>query len=165
MHLNIVIQIVGSRGDVQPFVALGKTLREVHGHRVRIATHAAFKSLVEKEALEFFSIGGNPEALMKFMVSNPGLVPHYESLRSGDVSKQQACVYETLKGCWRSCIEAGDGLGPRPRNEDYASLRERSAAQENGKPFIADVIIANPPSFAHVHCAERLGIPLHLMFT
>ena len=32
-------------------------------------------------------------------------------------------------------------------------------------PFVADAIIANPPSFAHVHCAERLGIPLHLMFT
>ena len=32
-------------------------------------------------------------------------------------------------------------------------------------PFVADAIIANPPSFAHIHCAERLGIPLHLMFT
>ncbi|KAG9604261.1 glycosyltransferase family 1 protein, partial [Aureobasidium melanogenum] len=32
-------------------------------------------------------------------------------------------------------------------------------------PFIADVIIANPPSFAHIHCAEKLGIPLHIMFT
>jgi hypothetical protein len=27
-------------------------------------------------------------------------------------------------------------------------------------PFVADAIIANPPSFAHVHIAERLGIPL-----
>lgn len=33
------------------------------------------------------------------------------------------------------------------------------------QPFVADAIIANPPSFAHVHCAERLGVPLHLMFT
>jgi UDP:flavonoid glycosyltransferase YjiC (YdhE family) len=32
-------------------------------------------------------------------------------------------------------------------------------------PFVADVIIANPPSFAHIHCAEALGIPVHLMFT
>lgn len=32
-------------------------------------------------------------------------------------------------------------------------------------PFIADAIIANPPCFAHVHCAEKLGVPLHLMFT
>lgn len=32
-------------------------------------------------------------------------------------------------------------------------------------PFIADAIIANPPSMAHCHIAERLGIPLHIMFT
>jgi len=32
-------------------------------------------------------------------------------------------------------------------------------------PFVADAIIANPVSFAHVHIAERLGIPLHMMFT
>ncbi|KIX09549.1 uncharacterized protein Z518_00629 [Rhinocladiella mackenziei CBS 650.93] len=165
LHLNIVIQVVGSRGDIQPFVALGKTLREIYGHRVRIATHAAFKSLVQREGLEFFCIGGNPEALMKFMVKNPGLLPHYEALRSGDVLKQRKCLYEVLKGCWRSCIEAGDGMGPRPRNEDYAGLREWSSTETNAKPFVADVIIANPPSFAHVHCAERLGIPLHLMFT
>jgi hypothetical protein len=24
-------------------------------------------------------------------------------------------------------------------------------------PFVADAIIANPPSFAHFHCAEKLG--------
>ena len=29
----------------------------------------------------------------------------------------------------------------------------------------ADAIIANPPSMAHFHCAAKLGIPLHLMFT
>jgi hypothetical protein len=32
-------------------------------------------------------------------------------------------------------------------------------------PFVADAIIANPPSFAHIHIAERLGIPLHCFFT
>jgi hypothetical protein len=32
-------------------------------------------------------------------------------------------------------------------------------------PFIADAIIANPPSFAPPHIAEKLGIPLHMMFT
>lgn len=30
---------------------------------------------------------------------------------------------------------------------------------------MADAIIANPPSFAHIHCAEALGVPLHLVFT
>jgi hypothetical protein len=29
---------------------------------------------------------------------------------------------------------------------------------------VADAIISNPVSYAHAHCAEALGIPLHLMF-
>jgi UDP:flavonoid glycosyltransferase YjiC (YdhE family) len=33
------------------------------------------------------------------------------------------------------------------------------------KPFVADAIIANPPAFGHIHCAEKLGVPLHMMFT
>jgi hypothetical protein len=40
--LNVVIQVVGSRGDVQPFIALGKVLEEKYGHRVRLATHPTF---------------------------------------------------------------------------------------------------------------------------
>jgi len=65
--MKIVIQIVGTRGDVQPFVALGLELKRSFGHRVRIATHAVFKEFVEKHELEFFNIGGNPEELMAFV--------------------------------------------------------------------------------------------------
>ena len=61
--LNIVIQVVGSRGDVQPFVALGNELQR-HGHRVRLATHAVFEQFVRKAGLEFYSIGGDPTQLM-----------------------------------------------------------------------------------------------------
>lgn len=61
--LNIVIQVVGSRGDVQPFVALGNELQR-HGHRVRIATHAIFQDFVRQAGLEFYAIGGDPTELM-----------------------------------------------------------------------------------------------------
>lgn len=59
IHLNVVIQVVGSRGDVQPFVALGTELQR-HGHRVRLATHGQFDKFVRESGLEFFSIGGDP---------------------------------------------------------------------------------------------------------
>lgn len=70
VSLNIVIQVVGSRGDVQPFVALGNELQR-SGHRVRIATHDTFKSFVTEANLEFYPIGGDPAALMA--VSDPSL--------------------------------------------------------------------------------------------
>ena len=66
--LNVVIHVVGSRGDVQPFVALGKVLKRKYNHRVRLATHGTFKQFVEENGLEFFNIGGDPAELMAFMV-------------------------------------------------------------------------------------------------
>lgn len=165
--LNVVIHIVGSRGDVQPFVALGKVLRETYGHRVRLATHACFKGFVEENGLEFFNIGGDPAELMAFMVKNPGLMPGFDTLRRGDVGKRRKQIAEMIKGCWRSCIEAGDGSGVQATDQAIENWLE-SAGEDPpnfARPFVADAIIANPPSFAHIHCAERLGIPLHIMFT
>ncbi|RMZ75605.1 hypothetical protein DV737_g5216, partial [Chaetothyriales sp. CBS 132003] len=166
--MNIVIQIVGSRGDVQPFIALGQVLKNKFNHRVRIATHLTFRSFVIENGLEFFSIGGDPAELMAFMVKNPGLMPGMDSLKSGDVGKRRKSIYEMITGCWRSCIEPGDGTGI-PVSDYYVDGRSFdsviSLADPIQRPFIADAIIANPPSFAHVHIAEKMGIPLHLMFT
>jgi hypothetical protein len=167
--LNVVIHVVGSRGDVQPFVALGKTLKSTYGHRVRLATHPTFKGFVEENGLEFFSIGGDPSELMAFMVKNPGLMPGFDSLKSGDVGKRRKGMEEIVLGCWRSCIEAGDGLGAPPRRESGDSFGLEGGINMDtspaDRPFIADAIIANPPSFAHIHIAEKMGIPLHMMFT
>ena len=167
--LNVVIHVVGSRGDVQPFVALGKVLKETYGHRVRLATHPTFRDFVTENGLEFFSIGGDPSELMAFMVKNPGLMPGFDTLRSGDVGKRRRGIAEMVKGCWRSCIETGDGLSgesPRQNVVEWMGYDDGSESPEAAhKPFVADAIIANPPSFAHVHCAEKLGIPLHMMFT
>jgi len=70
--LNIVIQVIGSRGDIQPFIKIAQVLKKEHGHRVRVATHPAFRAFVEEDCgLEFFSIGGNPSELMAFMVCSP----------------------------------------------------------------------------------------------
>jgi sterol 3beta-glucosyltransferase len=49
-----------------------------------------------------------------------------------------------INGCWLSCHS------PCPRT---------------GRTFAADAIISNPPAFAHVHCAEALGIPLLMSFS
>ncbi len=167
-RLNIVIQIVGSRGDVQPFVALGKTLKDTYGHRIRIATHSTFQSFVEENGLEFFSIGGDPAELMAFMVKHPGLMPGFDAVKSGEVSKRRKGIEQILMGCWRSCIEAGDGLGPAPTphaENEPADPAFYVPGDPSKPPFVADAIIANPPSFAHIHLAEKLGIPLHMMFT
>lgn len=155
-QLNIVVMVIGSRGDIQPFLRLGKVLKEQHGHRVRIATHPAFKKFVEQDSgLEFFSVKGDPAELMAFMVKNPGLMPSAQTLMSGEIGRRRNAMNEMLHGFWRACVNATD-------DEDD---RENRKMMDDHNPFVADVIIANPPSLAHIHCAERLGIPLHLLFT
>lgn len=156
-RLNIAIHIVGSRGDVQPFIPIAQMLSQPpYGHRVRICTHASFKGFVEGNGVEFFNIGGDPEALMAYMVKNPGLLPSRESFKAGDVRKRRKEMSEIMHGVWRSCIEAGDGMGPPVTASSTAATSDL---------FVADAVIANPPSMGHIHCAERLGIPLHMVFT
>lgn len=149
--------VIGSRGDAQPFLKIASLLHTEYGHRVRIATHPAFRDFVNKDCpgVEFFSVGGDPAELMSFMVKNPGMIPTVESIKQGDIQKRREAMRTMFQGFWRACINANDGEGD-VRN--VGLLKERD-------PFVADVIIANPPSFAHVHCAEALGIPVHLMFT
>lgn len=155
--LNIAIHIVGSRGDVQPFIPIAQILsKPPYEHRVRICTHPAFKDFVESQGVEFFSIGGDPEALMSYMVRNPGLFPNRKSVRAGDIGKRRAEMWEIINGAWRSCIEAGNGMGDPVKATDVEDVEDL---------FLADAIIANPPSIAHIHCAEKLGIPLHMVFT
>lgn len=128
---------------MQPFIAIGRELQNF-GHRVRLATHGTFKDLVENNGLEFFDIGGDPAELMAYMVRNPGLLPSYQSLQDNNLGSKRATMRNIMERCWLSCYERS-GL--------------------DSEPFVADAIIANPPSFAHVHCAQKLSIPLHIVFT
>ncbi|KAH8746925.1 hypothetical protein F5883DRAFT_584931 [Diaporthe sp. PMI_573] len=84
LPLNIVIQVIDSRGNIQPFIALRNKLQR-YSHRVRIATHNVFKSFVTGSNLEFYPIGGDPAELMAYMVKNPGLLPGMKTLLSGQI--------------------------------------------------------------------------------
>jgi UDP:flavonoid glycosyltransferase YjiC (YdhE family) len=105
---------------------------------------------------------------MAFMVKNPGLMPGIDALKSGEITKRRKGIEQIVLGCWRSCIEAGNGLGP-PVETDLSNESQGGEYSLPGnpedKPFVADAIIANPPSFGHIHIAEKMGIPLHIMFT
>ena len=56
--MHITILTIGSRGDVQPFIALGLGLKQA-GHQVRLATHSNSKSLIDSYGLNFSPIEGD----------------------------------------------------------------------------------------------------------
>ncbi|KAL8029234.1 hypothetical protein ABFX02_14G213800 [Erythranthe guttata] len=137
--LQIVILIVGTRGDVQPFVAIGKKLQD-YGHRVRLATHSNFKEFVLTSGLEFYPLGGDPKILAGFMVKNKGFLPSGPS----EIPIQRNQMKEIINSLLPACKEPDI---------------------ESGIPFKADAILANPPTYGHTHLAEALKIPVHIFFT
>jgi sterol 3beta-glucosyltransferase len=60
--MRIAIIAPGSRGDVQPYLALGKGLQD-SGNDVRLLTHENFESLVKTHQLEYWPLRGNVQAV------------------------------------------------------------------------------------------------------
>jgi sterol 3beta-glucosyltransferase len=58
--MRIAIIASGSRGDVEPFLALGKGLQQA-GHVVRFVAHENFAALVKAHGVEFWPIEGNAQ--------------------------------------------------------------------------------------------------------
>lgn len=138
-RLKVAMLVVGTRGDVQPFLAVAKRLQEF-GHHVRLATHANFRTFVESAGVEFFPLGGDPRVLAGYMARNKGLIPS----APGEISIQRKQLKAIIESLLPACTEP---------------------AIKSGEPFRAQAIIANPPAYGHAHVAEALGVPLHIFFT
>lgn len=67
--MHITCLTIGTRGDVQPFIALCKGLQAV-GHKCRIATHVEYQSWIEEHGIEFRTVNGDPAELMQLCVDN-----------------------------------------------------------------------------------------------
>lgn len=62
--MRITIIATGSRGDVQPYIALGSGLQEA-GHDVRLVSHENYEALVNQHKLEFWSLAGDVQAVVQ----------------------------------------------------------------------------------------------------
>lgn len=138
-RLNIAILVVGTRGDVQPFLAIAKRLQEF-GHRVRLASHVNFRNFVISHGVDFYPLGGDPRVMAGYMARNKGF------LLSGpaEINIQRKQLKEIIDSLLPACTEPD---------------------MDTGVPFKAQAIIANPPAYGHAHVAEALGVPLHIFFT
>ena len=136
MRLNIVILLLGTRGDLQPVLEIAKLLRVEHGHRVRLATHAVYRAEVEAAGIEFFSTGDktDPREMQKRRLLTP---------------KELKAIVPTIK-----------------TEFDEMSRRWWLAAiGEPGDDFVADAVISTMQAFDHTSVAARLAIPLHMLGT
>ncbi|EGF97640.1 family 1 glycosyltransferase [Melampsora larici-populina 98AG31] len=97
--LHITCLTIGSRGDVQPYIALCNELAK-DGHRTRIASHGEYKDWIEGYGIEFVEIGGDPAELMKICVDNGMFTLSF--LKEG-LTKFRGWLDDLLSSAYEAC--------------------------------------------------------------
>jgi sterol 3beta-glucosyltransferase len=80
--MKIIIPTIGSRGDVQPFIALAQGLVQA-GHSVTLASHPVMGPLVESHGVAFAPIGPDIDLAREVAPLRGGGAPRPRS-QSGD---------------------------------------------------------------------------------
>lgn len=70
--MQITIITIGSRGDVQPYLALALGLQAA-GHHVALVTHAAHADFVKARSVPFKPLAGDPRILVEGLVLDRGM--------------------------------------------------------------------------------------------
>lgn len=127
--MRVTLLAIGSRGDVQPYVALGAGLQRA-GHEVRVATHGNFETLVRSHGLEIFPVEGNPKEILEteegraWLDSGPDPLAFFR----GFVRLAKPRAAQMLSDSWRACRGA-------------------------------EAVVYSTLGFAGYHIAEKLGVP------
>lgn len=100
MHIHCLT--IGSRGDVQPYIALCKQLQK-DGHHCTIVSHDEYRDWVREHDIDFKPVGGDPGALMKLSVDNNFFSPQF--YREA-MTKFRHWLDELLRGIMETCWDA-----------------------------------------------------------
>lgn len=97
--MKITCLTIGSRGDVQPYIALCKGLL-AEGHKPRIATHREFQTWIEGHGIEFAPVEGDPSELMRICIQNGTFT--FAFLKEAN-SKFRGWLDELLASAYTAC--------------------------------------------------------------
>jgi sterol 3beta-glucosyltransferase len=100
----ITMLTVGTRGEVQPCIALGLGLKAA-GYRVCIATHAQFESFVRDAGLSSALIEANPQAFLQGEAGRKLLTGGRNPIRTFRTLAQtlQPMLRRLGEQCWEAC--------------------------------------------------------------
>jgi sterol 3beta-glucosyltransferase len=146
--MHITILAYGSRGDVQPYVALGAGLRRA-GHTARLAAPEPFESFVIEYGLEFAPLPGDPAQLMQKMVEEAGA----SLFRLVPVILEYAIPLgiQVLTGARRAC-QRTDGI----IHSFLMTVAGHEVARQLGVPDLSALIF---PVFAPTAAFPNPGFP------
>jgi len=106
MTLRITILAHGSRGDVQPYVAIGRGLHQA-GHRVRLACPVRFEDFVVENGLEFAPLAGDPAELARVLSEKVGT--SYLRAIPALLNYSMPLAVQIIEDCRRAC-QGADGI-------------------------------------------------------
>ncbi|KAF9682756.1 hypothetical protein SADUNF_Sadunf05G0141600 [Salix dunnii] len=87
-RLKIAMLVVGTRGDVQPFLAIAERLQ-------------ACSYFVRSAGVDFYPLGGDPLELAGYMARNKGFIPS----APGEISTQRKQLKAIIESLLAACIE------------------------------------------------------------
>ncbi|KAI5475372.1 hypothetical protein MNV49_001476 [Pseudohyphozyma bogoriensis] len=97
--LRFTCLTIGSRGDVQPYIALCKGLM-AEGHTCKIASHGEYRSWVEGHGIAFEEVGGDPAELMQLMIAHDFFTIAF---MKEAVSRFRGWLDDLLETTWVAC--------------------------------------------------------------
>jgi UDP:flavonoid glycosyltransferase YjiC (YdhE family) len=141
--MRIAIIAPGSRGDVQPYIALGKGLVEA-GDTVRFATHQDFDQLVQTHGLEFWPVEGSIQEIAQTdQMSTLIEKGNFLMLMSQMAKEAQRGAIRLAEGGLAACQDMDLILGGM--GGVYIGL---SLAEKLGLPFIQAYLVPFTPTRA-----------------
>lgn len=129
--MKVLIMTLGTRGDVQPFVALGRGLLAA-GHEVVLTAPHRFAGFVAGHGVPFAGVDDGPMRLMDD-VANTDVIEGGMRARLRQARTMPSMFTQVLEDCW-AVASQGAGAG-------------------------ADVVVHNGQIIAGQHVAEALGVP------
>ena len=112
--MKVTLVAVGTRGDVQPMLALGQTLQQ-RGHTVKIAAPPNFGKWITDHGFAFAPVGADKK---QYLQNNPDVA---EAHAKGDIADLRAHYVE------HGYFEGRPGAAP-PINEAYYTSTYRDVA-------------------------------------
>lgn len=132
--MNVFIFTLGTRGDVQPYVALGQGLLAA-GHRVEVCTDSRFRSLITEHGL----LAANFNGLFTELTN---------SSTGREVMENAGTMWQLLRGLPK-LLKLSEQMQRAVMDDGW------KAAQASGP----DIIVYHPKAFGGPHFAEKLNIP------
>ncbi|MGA2110579.1 MAG: glycosyltransferase [Anaerolineales bacterium] len=107
--MRVGIITIGSWGDIQPYIALGKGFQRA-GYEVRLFTHGAYGSAVRREGLDFLDLGVDPQTVMEGVMretrlgERPNRIPFARQITfmREALREAQPLLKEGAERCWQA---------------------------------------------------------------